>query len=247
MLLEKYRNAVDELFKEVRDTQTENIIKAGELVAESIENGGAIFLTEICHHIEYDLLYRGGGPAFYKRFSYNYNFENNAYPRDNSDIGQDPSERDARYARFALENSNVRPGDVMFVSSVSGRTPRVVNLAYEAVNYGVNVIALTSMEYAQKVDPVHKSGKKLYEIATLTLDNCAPAAEAMIEVEGLEPRFAAASGIASDYIMWSVTSVAVETLMSHGKVPGIYKSANYPGGPDFNNNVVDPNYKKYGY
>ena len=115
------------------------------------------------------------------------------------------------------------------------------------VQRGVSVIAFTSMEYAVQVDPVHESGKKLYEMATLTLDNCAPAAEAMLEVEGIEARFAAASGIASDYIMWSVTSVAVEKLLAMGLTPGILKSANFPGGSEYNKTVIEPNFEKYGY
>ena len=146
-----------------------------------------------------------------------------------------------------LRNSDAHPGDVLFLSSVSGRTARVVDLAYEAARLGVKVIAFTSMEYAVKVDPVHPSGKKLYEIATLTLDNCAPAAEAMLDVEGIEAKFGAASGIASDYIMWSVTSVAVEKLLEMGITPGILKSANYPGGNDYNKTVVEPNYAKFGW
>lgn len=106
----------------------------------------------------------------------------------------------------------------------------MVNLAYDSVNVGVKVIVLTSMEYAQSVDAVHPSGKKLYEFATHTLDNCAPPAEAMLEIEGIDARFAAASGIASDFIMWSVTAFTVEKMMQDGYTPGIYKSVNFPGG-----------------
>lgn len=244
MLMERYQAAIDELFAKVRSTQTENIIKAGTMVAESVANGGCIFLSGICHSIENDLIYRGGGPIFYKHFSYNLNIENQARERDRSDLGYDTQ---GAAARYALQQSNFRPGDVLFVSSVSGRTGHVVDLAYEAVQMGINVIAFTSMEYAVQVDPVHPSGKKLYEIATLTLDNCAPAAEAMLEVEGIEARFAAASGIASDYIMWNLTSVAVEKLLEKGITPGILKSANYPGGNDYNKTIIEPNYEKYGW
>lgn len=243
-LMERYRGAVDDLFKKVRDTQTENIIKAGEIVAESVANGGCIFLSSICHSMEMDSIYRGGGPIFYRHFSYNLSIENNARQRDRSDLGYDSQ---GAAARYALQQSNFRPGDVLFLSSVSGRTKHVVDLAYEAVQMGIKVIAFTSMEYAVQVEPVHPSGKKLYEIATLTLDNCAPAAEAMLEVDGIEAKFAAASGIASDYIMWSVTSVAVEKLLEKGITPGIFKSANFPGGADYNKTVVEPNYDKYGW
>ena len=244
MLMERYQAAVDELFAKIRDTQTENIIKAGNMVADSVANGGCIFLSGICHSIENDLIYRGGGPIFYKHFSYNLNIENQARKGDRSDLGYDSQ---GVAARYALQQSNFRPGDVLFVSSVSGRTAHVVDLAYEAVQMGINVIAFTSMEYAVQVDPVHPSGKKLYEIATLTLDNCAPAAEAMLEVDGIEAKFAAASGIASDYIMWNLTSVAVEKLLEKGITPGILKSANYPGGNDYNKTIIEPHYEEFGW
>ena len=244
MLLDRYRTAVDDLFRKVRDTQTDNIIRAGEMVADSVANGGCIFLSRICHAMEMDSIYRGGGPIFYKHFSYDLKIENAARPRDRSDLN---IETEGAAARYALTQSNIRPGDVLFVGSVSGRTKDVVDLAFEAEKMGVKVIAFVSMEYARQVEPVHPSGKKLYEIASLTLDNCAPAAEAMLDVEGIEAKFGAASGIASDYILWSVTSVAVEKLLEKGITPGILKSANYPGGNDYNKTVIEPHYDQYGW
>ncbi len=245
MLIDRYHKAVDELFRKVRETQRENIIKAGEMVADSVANGGCIFLSSICHFMEMDSIYRGGGPIFYKHFSYDLKVESPSRARDRSDLGYDRETVAA--AKYALTQSNIRPGDVLFVSSVSGRTVKVVDLAYEAEKLGIKVIAFTSMEYARQVEPVHPSGKKLYEIASLTLDNCAPAAEAMLEVPGIEARFGAASGIASDYIMWSITSVAVEKLLEKGITPGILKSANFPGGNDYNKTVIEPNYDKFGW
>lgn len=243
-LVLRYQRAVEELFAKVRSTQSENIEKAGEIVANAVENGGNIYLSGICHSIENDLIYRGGGPIFYKHFSMNLNVEANGRKRDRADLGIDTEGLEARYA---LQSANIRPGDVLFVSSVSGRTKGVVDLAYEAQKFGVHVIAFTSMEYAKTVDAVHSTGKKLYEIAELTLDNCAPAAEAMLQVEGIEARFAAASGIASDYILWSLTSVAVEKMLKDGYTPGILKSANFPGGNDYNKTVIEPHYEEYGW
>ncbi|MBO7403818.1 MAG: SIS domain-containing protein, partial [Clostridia bacterium] len=80
----------------------------------------------------------------------------------------------AFYRHYDEGKTELKAGDVLFVSSVSGRTLPAVNLAWNAVEKGVIVIALTSMSYAQAVEPVHPSGKKLYEFATYTLDNCAP-------------------------------------------------------------------------
>lgn len=215
MLIDRYHQAVDALLQTVRETQRENIIKAGELVADAVEHGHKIYLGHIVHGIEMDLIYRGGGPIFYKEYK--------------------PGE------------TELKEGDVLFVSSVSGRTKSVVDLAWDCVQKGITVIALTSMVYASQVEPVHESGKKLYEFVTLALDNCAPAAEAMLEVEGLEAHFAASSGIASDYIMWSLTSVCVEKMLSDGFTPGILKSANFPGGNDYNKQVIEPHYDEFGW
>ena len=215
MLIDRYHEAVDSLLKTVRETQRENIVKAGELVANAVENGGKIYLGHIVHGIEMDLIYRGGGPIFYKEYK--------------------PGE------------TELKAGDVIFVSSVSGRTKSVVDLAWDCMQKGITVIALTSMVYASKVDPVHESGKKLHEFVTLALDNCAPAAEAMLEVEGIEAYYAAASGISSDYIMWSLTSVCVEKMLADGFTPGILKSANFPGGNDYNKTIVEPHYDQFGW
>ncbi len=216
-LMKRYQKAVDDLFAKVRETQTETIIKVGTMIADCVTNGGKVYLSEICHSIQMDLIYRGGGPMFYKKF-------------------------------IADEHKDqLKKGDILILSSVSGRTAHVVDLAWEAMERGVTVIAFTSMSYATQVDPVHPSGKKLYEFVSVAVDNCAPAAEAMLEVEGIEARFAAASGIASDYIMWNITSVAVETLLERGYTPGILKSANYPGGNDYNKQVVEPHYEEFGW
>ena len=215
MLIDRYHEAVEALLKTVRETQRENIEKAGEIVANAVETGHKIYLGHIVHGIEMDLIYRGGGPIFYKEYK--------------------PGE------------TELKEGDVLFVSSVSGRTKSVVDLAWDCMQKGVHVIALTSMVYASKVDPVHESGKKLHEFVTLALDNCAPAAEAMLEVEGLEAHFAASSGISSDYIMWSLTSVCVEKMLRDGFTPGILKSANFPGGNDYNKQIIEPHDEEFGW
>lgn len=241
-LLKRYQNAVHDLFKKVEATQGANIAAAGEMIAECVSKGGAVHLGNICHMVEYDLLSRGGGPAFYKKFSYELKVDNSVRERDRSGVDKSIE----GLAKYALQASNALPGDIIVLSSVSGRTPQVVDLAWEAKKFGLKVIAMTSMEYAVAVDPVHSSGKKFYEMADLVLDNCAPAAEAMLEVEGLDAKFAAASGLSSGYILWSATAVAVEALIKRGITPGIFKSANFPGGMEQYKQALE-DYQKRGY
>ena len=42
MLIDRYHAAIDELLKTVRETQRENIIKAGEMVADAVEKAHEI-------------------------------------------------------------------------------------------------------------------------------------------------------------------------------------------------------------
>ena len=67
-LMHRYQQAVDELLAKVRDTQTDAIIKAGEIIANSVATGGKIYLDNICHSIEMDSICRGGGPIIYRKF-----------------------------------------------------------------------------------------------------------------------------------------------------------------------------------
>lgn len=243
MLLERYWDHVDALFDKVRTTQKSAIEAAGRLIADSVVNGGCVHICDSGHMLDSELIYRGGGLILYKRFRYNLDVDDAVRTRDRSDLDTNME----GLAAYALKASGARPGDVFICGSVSGRTFYVVDLAYEAKKMGMKVIALTSMSYATTVAPVHSSGKRLHEIADLVLDNCAPAAEAMMEVEGLEPRLCASSGLSAAFVMWSVTTVVVEELMKRGITPGVLKSANFPGGNDYNKTYVEPRYEKEGY
>lgn len=150
------------------------------------------------------------------------------------------------YQEYRKGETQLNEGDILFMGSVSGRTLEEVELAYDSVNAGVNVILLTSLAYSKAVEPVHSSGKRLYEIATMVIDMCAPVAEALLDVEGLDARFAASSGIASTFILWSVTSVAVEKMLADGYKPGVFRSHNFPGGPE-HNEAIKAHYAEYGW
>ena len=242
MLMDRYWETIGELYDKVKTTQRESIIEAGKLIAEGVDNGACVHIHDSGHIIDAELIYRGGGLILYKKFKYNLMVDNHVRKRDRSDMDTSME----GLASYALKASGARPGDVFILGSVSGRTFSVVDLAYEAKKLGMKIIVITSMTYATSVDSPHSSGMKLYEMADVVIDNCAPAAEALLEVDGLEARLCAASGLSAAFIMWSVTTVAVEELMKRGKTPGVLKSANFPGGNDYNKTYIEPRYEKEG-
>ena len=59
-------------------------------------------------------------------------------------------------------------------------------------------------------------------------------------------RMCAASGISATLILWSVTCVAVEEMLKMGITPSVLKSANFPGGNEYNQQLID-HYEKTGF
>lgn len=242
MLLDRYNEAIDGLLNAVRTTQRENIIRAGRMIADAVAGGACVHVHDTGHIIDSELIFRGGGLILYKRFKYGLSVENPVRARDRSDLDTSM----AGLAAYALKASGARPGDIMILGSVSGRNLPVVDLALESRKMGLTNIVITSMTYSPQVKSDHPSGKRLFEVADLVIDNCAPAAEAMLEVDGLKTRFAAASGIAAASIMWSITSVVIEALMEKGITPGVLASANFPGGNEYNEQVIKT-YEEHGW
>ena len=84
---------------------------------------------------------------------------------------------------------------------------------------------------------MHPSGKRLYEVVDLALDNHAPYGDAMLEVEGLDYDICPASGMGAATIMWAIMAGLVEEMLARGLKPSIYPSVNRPDGWDVLNQV----------
>ena len=230
MLIDRYHQRINQQVQQVETTQRDNCIAAGKAVAEAVKHGGAVHVFDTGHIINSELIYRGGGLLLLKQFKYSLQVENPVRKRDRSGIDTSME----GLASYALRASGALPGDVLFIGSVSGKTANVVDLAIEARKFGMTVIAVTSLAYSSGVASLHSSGKRLFECADIVLDNCAPAAEAMMEVEGLDARFAAASGISAALLLWSVCAVAIDELLAAGLKPSVLKSENFEDGPAYN-------------
>lgn len=235
MLIDRYHERINQQVDRVEKTQREACIEVGEAIASCVKNGGCVHVFDTGHIVDSELIYRGGGLLLLKAFKYNLNVVDAVRTRDRSAVSKDMT----GLAAYALRQSGALPGDVMVIGSVSGKSENVVDLAIEAKKFGLTVVALTSLEYSRSVESKHSSGKRLFECADYVLDNCTPAAEAMLEVEGIDVRFAAASGVSAAIIMWSVCAHAVERLMEMGITPSILKSENFKDGPEYNQRLKD--------
>jgi uncharacterized phosphosugar-binding protein len=226
---------IDTYFKEIRKkldeiaADTQPIQQAAHVCAEALANGGALHVFDSGHMVSSELINRAGGLVAISQLSFNLSINNPVKARGSQPAGAG-STQSCGYIEHIFETDQLRPGDVLFVGSVSGKTANVIELALQARAHGLTVIALTALAYSSRLASEHPSGKHLYEVADLVLDNHAPYGDAMLEVEGLDYPICPASGIGAATILWAVVAGIVDEMLKSGLKPTIFPSVNRPDG-----------------
>jgi len=228
-LIDRYFDALRDKIDEVA-ADREAIERAAALCVESLTNGGAVHIFDSGHLVSHELIRRAGGLVALNRLSFGLTVDN--VVRSRADEPQDNGELSYGYIQYIFQSAQLRPGDVLFVGSVSGKSANVVELALQAHYHGLTVIAITSMAYSPQLKSGHPSGKRLYEVADLVLDNHTPYGDAMLEVEGLDYDAIPFSGIGAATALWAVVAGIIEMMLAKGLTPTIYPSVNRPNGPE---------------
>lgn len=158
--------------------------------------------------------------------------------RDVSILGGAELERDANVAENLISLFDLDPNDVFIIASNSGVNGSIVGMALAAKARGHKVIAVTSLDHTNRVQPKHSSGKRLSEVADIVIDNLAPFGDSTLELEGgigVGP----VSSITAAFIAQRITIGVVNTMLARGKKPPVYISANIPGGDQHNRALED--------
>jgi uncharacterized phosphosugar-binding protein len=142
-------------------------------------------------------------------------------------------ERDASTSDRLYDLYDIRPADAFIIASNSGANGSTVGLALRAKSQGHPVIAVTSLLHSTGVTSKHPSGKRLFEVADVVIDNLAPYGDATLAPIGGVP-VGAVSSITSAYIAQLLTIATVSRLAQLSETPPVYLSANIPGGDDHN-------------
>jgi uncharacterized phosphosugar-binding protein len=147
-------------------------------------------------------------------------------------------ERDGSVVEELLELSTLDPADVFVIASNSGVNSSIVGLALAVKERGHRLIAVTSLEHTNAVEPKHPSGKRLSEVADVVIDTLAPYGDATISVgDGIG--IGAVSSITAAYVAQALTIGVVSRLVDAGEVPPVYLSANIPGGDAHNDALTE--------
>jgi uncharacterized phosphosugar-binding protein len=158
--------------------------------------------------------------------------------RDLSVLGGAELERDANVADDLLNLYDLDPHDVFIIASNSGVNGSIVGMALAAKARGHKLIAVTSLDHTNRVQPKHPSGKRLSEVADIVIDNLAPFGDSTLTLEdGIG--VGAVSSLTAAFIAQRITIGVAETMRKRGKTPPVYISANIPGGDEHNRALED--------
>lgn len=233
--IDKYYFRIDEIMKEVFNTEYENIEKAANIIAEANRTHHSIFAFG-CNHaglITLELFYRTGGMVTVNPVRAPGMMLEISPPTMTSEM-----ERMEGYGKIIFDNLTTREGDVIIIHSVSGRNAVTVDMAKAAKEKGLTVIVLTNMNTATTVTSRHSSGKMLHDYASILIDNHGDRGDAAVKLDGFEQKIASSSTVVGAAILNAVIARACELLLNDGIDPPVFMSGNMDGGDAYNKAVI---------
>jgi uncharacterized phosphosugar-binding protein len=220
-----YIDGLHAVLDRIQHEQAKSIERAGLLIANSLSQGGIVhaFGTGHSHLIADEAFFRAGGiapvnPILDERLI----FLKGA-------LESTRAEQETGFARTLIERESVEAGDVAIIISNSGRNAVPVEMALEMKGRGVPVIAITNLGQSSASQSRHSSGKRLFELADVAIDNCVPAGDALLEIPGLASRIGPSSTVAGAAIINSIIIEAVSQLLRRGEQLPVLPSANIEG------------------
>lgn len=152
-------------------------------------------------------------------------------------LGGSTLERDPTVVDELFDISTVGEHDVFLIASNSGVNGSIVGMALKVKETGHPLIAVTSLEHTDAVEPKHPSGKRLRDIADVVIDNKAPYGDATLQLG--DTKVGAISSITAAFIAQLLTVGVTERIIAAGGTPPVYLSANIPGGDEHNKALED--------
>ena len=136
MYLERYFEAVDTVFAQIRATQLEAIKKAAAAVSASVAQRGVFHVMDTGHMLRHEAFFRAGGIMSLVPFSYELKIDNPADQCKIKRTAEEEAELLARTITLALDSSKVTRGDIIVINSNSGRSANVIELALQCSGRG---------------------------------------------------------------------------------------------------------------
>ena len=225
-----YFQEIQKRIKRIENDQWDSIRTASEMIADVIERGGLIhaFGSGHTHILVEEFWCRAGGLA-----AVNPILDPDQMPYTGPFKGS-ALEKLVGFGTILFETHDADPGDLIVILSNSGRNPTPIEIARSAKERGLTVVAITSMDYSSEVPSRDPSGKKLYEIADLVIDNAGPLGDALIDLEGSKIKVGPSTTVLNAVILNVIVCEVASILIEKGIQPPIFVSANLDVSMDHN-------------
>lgn len=213
---------------QIEETQMENIRKAAEVMADSIEAGRWVH-TFGCGHatIPIEEMYPriGGFVGFHPIIELPLTF----FTRITGEMGVHQFlflERVEGYGVEIMKGYNFDPRDTMWLFSHSGINNVNIDIAIESKKRGMKVIAFGSAAAAAGKKSRHSSGKTIFEVADLVVDTCAPIGDSSVPLKNHRDKVGPVSTMAFVTCVWMTVTTVAEILADRGVKLFIHPSHN---------------------
>ncbi|WP_054710442.1 SIS domain-containing protein [Bacillus sp. JCM 19041] len=229
--MNNYYQSITEVLTGIMKQQESVLEEAASMMEQAIESGHSLYLFGASHAgiVAEDAFYRAGGLALFNPL-FSPALMLNVEPITLTS----KLERLEGYGKLLLDSKPVQAGDILFIHSVSGRNPVAIDLALAAKEQGMHVIALTNLTYSESVSSRHSSGKRLFEVSDLVIDNLGEPGDAAVQIQSLSQKVAPTSTIAGSFVIHSIVLKLIEKLEAKGKEVPVFRSANLDGGDAYN-------------
>lgn len=223
----EYVKEVRKVLDKIENEQTDHILEAAKLCAETISKGKLVHLFGSGHSVLpiQDVFPRYGGVVgFHPLMDPRLMWSNVIGPGGARELLW--IERQEGYIKNFLASFNFQEGEVMIVYSHGGLNAAPIEAAKYAKDKGLKVITITSGENFKKAESNHSSGLKLGDLADVLIDNCSPLEDALVPIEGYYQKVGASSTVSTIAISQSIVSETAKLLQKVGHKMHIFVSPN---------------------
>jgi uncharacterized phosphosugar-binding protein len=230
-----FLSKVEEIIEDVERTQSENIRKAAEIVADTIKKDGIVYTfgTGHSHCVAEEIIYRAGGLAPVDAIL------EPSLTGTTDVVKSEQMERIEGISKTIVEHRRMKDTDCIIIISNSGRNAAPIEMALECKKRGIPVIAVTSLAYSMRVNPRHSCGKRLCEVADIVIDNCGVFGDAAVKLENHDIPMGSTSNIVGNCIMHCIIIEAADMLLQKGITPPVFISGNLDNCREINQELLN--------
>ena len=229
-----------ELLNRVENEQYENIKAAGELMAQAIAEDRLINVYGGGGHTTLpvgEMFFRAGGlcninPCMETGLS--------VFNQAQKYLSL---ERCVNYGRAIMDYYNLQKDDVLIIYHNIGTNPATIDAAMEAKERGVKIIAVSSSDWQNNIpldyELRHPSRKNLFDFADICIEDYNPVGDTVVKLDGFDTPIGPISNMTDFYIVHRLEIECAKACLARGIEPPFWRSANVPGGDEFNKKNLD--------